>query len=348
METLGKRLLVALLLASFSFALFAQEKTQSYYLTHESEILPDAQASFKQGNYDRAVELCVWHYIIVGTQASESLRDNAEKCAALARELAGHREAGRDKEAEESAKALLALNPDDPAANDFIASLRVQEEIPEPEVVVSEPPTLEIPETVPVQEEEEVPVQEVPVEVAPVPEVPQTIGVAQPSRPVPSVATPVSNRFIIKANVAVLDLKQFAQSIAPGVSLGLYDIGGSPVGAEVGAYVCSGLPDASVFGMDASLAFRVANGVYPKAGVGFFSCSPKDSSSKGTNGLCAGLGLAFLAGHFCLEAGLKYYPEVKIKGTQALSTDGVRYDFPSAVSALSGGIAPMVGIGWSF
>lgn len=333
METLVRRLLVALLLASFSFAMFAQEKTQSYYLTHESEILPDAQASFKQGNYDRAVELCVWHYIIVGTQAAESLRTNAEKCAALARELAGHRAAGRDKEAEESARALVALNPDDPAANDFLASLRVEEEIPEPEVAVSEPPVLEAQETVPEET---------------VPEEPQDVKVVPPSRPVPSEATPVSNRFIVKANVAFLDLKQFAQSIAPGVSLGLYDISGSPVGAEVGAYVCSGLPVASMFGMDASVAFRVANGIYPKAGIGFFSSKPKESSSKGTNGLCAGLGLTFMTGHLCLEAGLKFYPEVKIQGTQKYSTDGASYDFPSAVSALSGGVAPMVGIGWSF
>ena len=338
METIGKRLLVALLLTTLSFALLAQEKTQSYYLTHESEILPDAQASFKQGDYDRAVELCLWHYIIIGTQAAESLRDNAGKCAALSRELAGHIEAGRDKEAEESARALVALNPDDPAANDFLANLRVQEEIPEPVVVVAEPPALEIQETV---SEETTPEETAPEE-------PQTVEVARPSRPVPSVAVPISNRFIVKANAAVLDLKQFAQSIAPGVSLGLYDISGSPVGAEVGAYVCSGLPVASLFGMDASLAFRVANGIYPKAGIGFFSCNPKESSGKGTIGLCAGIGLTYLTGHLCLEAGLKFYPEVKIQGTEKYSTDGVSYDFPSAVSALSGGIAPMVGIGWSF
>ena len=98
----------------------ASVKTQLYYTSHESELLPDAQASFKLGDYDRTVNLCVWHYIMVGTLDSEALREKAEKCSALAKELVGHKEAGRDKEAEESARALVALNPDDPIAIDFL------------------------------------------------------------------------------------------------------------------------------------------------------------------------------------------------------------------------------------
>ena len=365
MKVLVKSLLVFLLLAVSSFALFAQEKTQMYYLQHENEILPDAQASFRQGKYDRAVELCVWHYIILGTQDAEALREKAAQCATLAKEFADHKDAGRQAEAEESARALVALNPDDPAANDFLAELRVQEEIPQPEnVVVSEPQTLEIPETVPVQEEEqeeEVPVQEEeipaeeeafvqePVPVTPVPEFPQISTVPEPVRTAPTAPAGKGNRLAIKANAAILDFSQLAKSIATGLSFGLYDIGGSPVGAEVGAYLCPALLDASLVGMDASMVFRIANGFYPKAGVGFFSCLIPDSSLEGTNGICGGLGFSFLTGgHFLWEVGAKFYPEVKVQGYESVSTGGSFYEFPTSVTVISGGVALMVGLGFCF
>ena len=54
-----------------------QNKTQAYYNSHEREILPDARAAFKSGDYERTVELCRWYYIIVGDRAADSLRDQA-------------------------------------------------------------------------------------------------------------------------------------------------------------------------------------------------------------------------------------------------------------------------------
>lgn len=61
----------------------AQEKTQAYYNSHETEILPDARAAFREGNYDRVVELCRWHYIIVGDTGADALQERAARCAEL-------------------------------------------------------------------------------------------------------------------------------------------------------------------------------------------------------------------------------------------------------------------------
>ena len=56
-----KTVLAALLFCLISPALLAQDKTQTYYNTHEREILPDAQAAFRNGDYERTLELCKWH-----------------------------------------------------------------------------------------------------------------------------------------------------------------------------------------------------------------------------------------------------------------------------------------------
>ena len=95
---------------------FAQEKTQAYYNTHESEILPDAQAAFRDGNYDLTVHLCEWYYIIVGDRQADELRRNAEKCAKLITEMNAFASDRRLDKAREKANEVLALNPDDKAA----------------------------------------------------------------------------------------------------------------------------------------------------------------------------------------------------------------------------------------
>lgn len=99
-----------------SLAAFAQDKTQAYYNTHESEILPDAQAAFRDGNYDRAVELCKWHYIIVGDSRANALRVKAEQCAKLTTEMNAFVSSGQLDLSKERAQAILALNPEDKIA----------------------------------------------------------------------------------------------------------------------------------------------------------------------------------------------------------------------------------------
>ena len=79
MKSLFQKAISSLLIGLVSLAVFAQVKTQSYYNTHESEILPDARAAFQEGNYERTIELCKLHYIIVGNQDAAQLREMAER-----------------------------------------------------------------------------------------------------------------------------------------------------------------------------------------------------------------------------------------------------------------------------
>lgn len=373
MNSIIRNLLLIIAVLYFAPGLYAQEKTQSYYNTHENEILPDARASFQKGNYERAVELCKWHYIIVGTQDANLLRDMAERCAKLSSDMAEYWAAGKTKEAEETAKILLSINSNDAAAKDLLAEIeRASMAAPVDTVVVDIPaadvPVVENPvEAVPVEEnpvvqdtvviempiQEELPVEQVAQEHEPV-VAPQTVELepAVPDKPVSGPNPEPRTMFVVKAGASVFDLSQLAQTVAPGASLGVYDMGGSPVGMEAGFYLCPGLSaqSASFFGLDASLVLRVAKGIYPKAGVGFFTCKSTSESGSETKGLCGGLGLTFLVGgHFCVEVGAKYYPKVGLRGSEMVSTTpGATYEFPSVQQVLSGGIAPMVSLGWAF
>ena len=97
------------------------EKSGEYYDTHTSEILPDAQAAFRDGNYDRAVELCKWHYIIIGDRRADELRDKAEQCSKLTVEMNANLSTGQKEAARETALAILSLNPDDKKAQELAA-----------------------------------------------------------------------------------------------------------------------------------------------------------------------------------------------------------------------------------
>lgn len=353
MKAFFQRFCIALFLVSLSGSLFAQEKTQAYYNTHEREILPDARTAFRNGNYTRAIELCDWHYIILGDNAADSLREKAERCAQLSTKMIEFRDAERIEEAVATAKSLLSLNPDDLVAKDLLEELEktdVPVTAPVDTVIVDVPAVMD---TV---------ISEKPVEELPVNDVTQESNRSNPHEVVstsnntriesdsPRSPQP-QTRFVIKAGATVLDMKQFAQTIAPGASLGVYDMGGSPVGLEAGFYLCPGLSaqSASLFGIDASLVFRASNGLYPKAGLGFFSCNSTAGAGVGTKGLCVGLGLTFLVGgHFCIEVGAKYFPKVNLHGSEMVSTSGVSYEFPAAIQILAGGVAPMISFGWAF
>lgn len=371
MKGLIPRLCVSILLVLSSLALFAQEKTLSYYNTHENEILPDAQSAFRRGDYERTMELCRWHYAILGVNNSaESLRDRAERCAQLTREMNALRSSGRLKDAKVKAIDILAINPDDPVAKEIL--LIDEPFAPAPDTVaveppVVEPPAVELPVEQPVEQfEEEItpPVEENLEEVVeeeitepvqtPIEETPYVPVVVEPVQA--PVAANISyeprTRLVIKAGAAIIDLKQVSKTIAPGGAIGVYDLGGSRFGGEIGAYVCPGLSDSSVsmLGLDAALVLRASNSVYPKLGAGYFSCKSTDGNASTTSGMCAIASLNFLlGGHFCLELGAKYYPEVSIGGTETVkTTPGASYVFPVAKQVFSGGIAPFVSLGWAF
>ena len=344
------RIIVSLIFCLVTLGLSAQEKTLQYYNTHENEILPDARTAFRTGDYNRTLELCRWHYIIFGDNPTvESLREKSERCAALSKEMNAFRSEGNVKEAKQKATVILSINPDDVAAKEVLS---IEDPVPPiQDTVVVDPPVIRDTLVIP----------------------PPTMGqngsnddkkTGGNQHPLGAVsAVPGANiqgqshlsephsRFVIKAGAAIVDLKQFSQTIAPGASIGIYDLGGSPVGGEMGVYICPGLSSvsASLFGADASLVFRAAENIYPRLGVGFFSCKSSETNTS-TKGMCAGGGLTYMVGgHFCLEVGVKYYPKVCVQGTERVSTTpGASYEFPSDIQIISGGIAPFVSVGWAF
>ena len=111
--TSGISVLTALLTCCLALA---QEKNLAYYDSHETEILPDAEAAFHNGNYERAIVLCRWNTIINGDTKADDLRKKSETCAALSREVRGLNASGRTDLANEKARALMKINRDDPNA----------------------------------------------------------------------------------------------------------------------------------------------------------------------------------------------------------------------------------------
>ena len=343
-----------LFLGLLSTSLFAQEKSQYYYSTHENEIIPDATKAFQDGKYERAAELCMWHYVIVGDKKADSLRDKAERCVNLSKEMTDYFDAGKRKEARETAQMLLALNPNDTAA------LHLLEELDKPDVSVPIDTIAEVKPVVKDTIETEKPLitenlveEPIDIPVRTIEDEAKEEPVAEmPIAPVtPRESESPHTKFVLKAGVAALNLERISEAFAPGGSFGFYDLGGSRMGLEVGGYLCSDLlSSGSLFGVDGSLVLRLSKSVYPKIGVGYFSFTGKSDSGAATHGLCAGGGLTFiLGGHFALEFGAKYYPEIRTRDVESVSTTpGSTYEFPLVMTILSGGIAPFVSIGWAF
>lgn len=349
MKHIVKKTFIVLLVGVLSSSLFAQEKTQAYYNTHETEILPDAKAAFHNGNYGHAVLLCNWHYIIVGDNAADSLRDMSERCAKLFGEMNVCRSEGNMRDAKQKASAILSINPDDAVAKVVLAledplsstqdTVLIEPPVSADDIVISPPIEEQVREAV--DEPKQEPIQQLSNESS-------TPSVTKSKK---SRTYEPHTRFVLQVGASILNLKQFAQTVAPEGSFGLYDIGGLPIGFEAGFYVCSGLCDhaASLRGIEASFVFRESKVFYPKAGIGFFSCKSLGLSDSVTNGISFVAGLTFVVGgHFCFEIGAKYYPQIQIMSSETVSTSWASYEFPAPIEVLSGGIVPMVSIGWAF
>lgn len=353
MKTFIRGAIWVLFLGLFSTCLFAQEKSQYYYSTHDNEIIPDAIKAFENGKYERAIELCMWHYVIVGDKEADSLRGKAERCVELSKEMTEYYDAGKRKEARETAQLLLSLNPKDTAA------LHLLEELDKPDVSVPIDPIAEVKPVIKDTTEAEKPITtedlvEEPIDIPVRTKEKETSE--KPATEIPLVpdthrkSESPHTRFVLKAGATALNLGRISETIAPGGNLGIYDLGGSPIGLEIGGYLCPGLSSGSLFGIDGALAIRIGKSVYPKVCAGYFSYTDKLDNGSSIHGLCAGGGLTFLlGGHFCLEFGAKYYPEICTQGSETVSTTpGSTYEFPTVTQILPGGIAPFVSIGWAF
>ncbi len=155
---------------------------------------------------------------------------------------------------------------------------------------------------------------------------------------------------VIKFYASTLNLSQLTEFYSLGGSFGFLNLGGSRIGTEVGAYFYPKLQSSSLFGVDASIVFRVTNTVYPKILAGYFSYLDDSRDDSAVHGLCGGAGLSFLiGGHFCLDVGAKYYPEINVREEKTvITTPGIPYQIPSKRQVFSSGITPFVSIGWAF
>ena len=108
-----------LVLCLMGVVAFAQNRLKDDYRGHEAEALPDAQTAFRNGNYERTVELCKFHYIYYGDSRADDLRVKAEKCVRLTIEMEALATAGQEDLTREKALAILALNPDDKRAQEL-------------------------------------------------------------------------------------------------------------------------------------------------------------------------------------------------------------------------------------
>ena len=317
MNNLLKSISLTFLLGLISLFLSAQEKNQSYYRQHEKEIIKDATGEFKNGNYERTIELCRWHSEIVRNHAADALLDLSKRCAQLSAEMANFRISGRTKEATERAETLLSLNPNDPSAKVFLNIMEEPESPAPADTLMAEEP---------------------------VPSIPDARSTFRKKSSSPE------TMFVLKAAGFVLVLDYASDSTVPGGSFGFYNLGGSRFGLETGGYFHPDVLSAiSLIGFDASLVLRISKSVYPKIGVGYFSYTERGRNTA-THGLCAGGGMTFLLGrHFCLEVGARYFPEMSVHNNETVMTaPGVTYDFSSVKQLLSGGIAPVVSVGFAF
>ncbi len=159
-------------------------------------------------------------------------------------------------------------------------------------------------------------------------------------------------RFVLQGGLGLAGLGHGSVSLAPSLSGGLFNIGDSVVGAQLELFLAPGLASsvASMFGAGASAVLRVAPGVYPSAGVGFFSC--RNTVSRSDLGSTAGpffpLGVTFLVGgRFALSASVCILPEVKVWSEATGYAAGISYQYLQAVS-VAGGLMPRISLGYAF
>lgn len=138
MDRILKFVCAVLLLGFAGTAALAQEKDRIYYSAHESEIFPDAEAAFRNGDYERALELCEWYSVYVGGERTNELREKARRCSKLTIEMNAFLSIGQRSAAKDKAQDIVAININDEAAwrvirsddDDIVVDRRPEEAVP--------------------------------------------------------------------------------------------------------------------------------------------------------------------------------------------------------------------------
>lgn len=380
------KLRLLLLFLFLSLAAYAQEKGDVYYSGHQNEILPDAESLFRKGNYDRALQLCDLHKELLGLDHAEAgkvdeLRALILECQKLAMDMEGYLERGHEGLARAVAEELRKLNPTDERLKQLSSrkkqttkvdkTSREQEKPKEAEQpkVVEQPKADEQPKEVEQpKEQEQTVVPEQPKEQEALKEQEAPKEQKLPIKPVePAEQDDIDDdfyssypagddyfppRFVVTAGASIIGLGQTGSAIAPGIGVGMYDIGESIIGAEARAYLAPGMASSTalMFGLDAGAVIRIVKGIYASAGLGFFSCSPTKSEGTATLGLCIPAGVSVLIGKaFVIQAGVSYYPSVDIGVTKTVKTSvGPSYSITTAQNVLQACVAPRISLGFAF
>ena len=321
------RLFITALLLCFAVALQAQDKSEWYYMDHKDEILKDARKLFQKGDYSRAIELCNLHRDLLGDEHSETPDRDALmilvlKCQKLATDIENFVDDGYMQVAKALAEELRALNPSDERLKPF--------------GLYSAPP----PE--PAQKPEPKPKQEP--KPAPEEKAFEEVGHSWADEDDPFYA--------VRVGCGILGIPSY-YAFAPSLSFGWYNIGYSDLGMELKGYYTKALAKSTVqmIGADLLFALHVAKGVYPKLGIGGFSCTDISiNNGDNTKGLCIPGGCTFLLGrHFTFDIGVSYYPETKVwQQSNEQATKGVyyKYRFPNTVLGYS--VSAWMSIGVAF
>ena len=344
-----KTLVVILFLGLATF-LQAQEKSDWYYIDHSDEILKDATSLFQAGNYARAIDLCNLHSDILGDEHDETptrdeLMSLVLKCQKLATDLENYIEDGYMQAAKAVAEELRALNPSDERLKQF--GLYSPPSANKPVVQKQEDKKQQPPVTDKPAEEKKISVKQLVGDKSDDTDYDDysdsSYGSSQMMNDYDDADEP---KIAIRVGAGLMGLGQDQMSIAPSLTFGYYNMGYSIVGAELMAYFNSWLAEskASMVGADALVALRVAKGVFPKAGVGFFSCgSTQAKNAEKTMGMCIPAGVSFVFGNFSFDIMASGYPEVKIwQVTKATASQGVTYDYKYPQTVL--GLSVVVGV----
>lgn len=101
-------------------------KTLAYYYNNPTEIISDAQLAFREGEYQRAEEICICQFIIVGDTKADDLRAKALKCGKLLDEMNKLMASNQTEAARAIAQAILEINPNDYNASSVANADRTQ------------------------------------------------------------------------------------------------------------------------------------------------------------------------------------------------------------------------------
>lgn len=337
----------------------AQEKTDWYYAEHQDEILGDARELFKKGDYSRALDLCNLHRDLLGdenpdAEKVDALVDLVLRCQKLATDLENYIDDGYMQAAKAVAEELKALNPYDERLRQFgfaapkdsgDKSGTVSKKKPDEAVVPVVPKGRDIKEYDDEEDDD------------------SGLGGKYSGAGMAFDDDDDLPKFVIKLSGGIVGMgrENGPAALQYGAALGLYDMGESPIGAElrfdfgpVSYSSKQGIGTTSFWGLDACGVVRAFKGFYPYVGLGYFRCAVTEdktgSAGGATNGMRVPFGVTILiAKHFAIDLGACVYPSVSVWTEESVKvSSGALYPIKSQRDIFPAGLSPRISLGVAF